>query len=239
MAALPLASLKIVRPKRLYEQIAEQIEALIRSESLEPGTRLPSERELAERLGVSRPSIREALIALETAGFLEVRAGGGTFTRTPGHSVSFALAKNKDLGPGTLEQFEARKAIETACAELAAKHASEDQLDAIEACFRRMKALMRAGRSPAVEHKQFHALLAEASGNSILASVVRELWRMRDGEMWDTLRKRVENLESWKLGLVFRRVLIDCLRQQDGAGARAAAEKHFARLQRLYFDGTE
>lgn len=236
----PLTSLKIVRPRRLYEQIAEQIESLIRSERLGAGTRLPSERELAERLGVSRPSIREALIALETSGFIEVRTGGGAFIRPQAAAVaSFALARSGDLGPGTLEQFEARKTIETACAELAASHASEDQLDALDESLRRMKALVRGGRSPAAEHKTFHALLAEASGNSILAGVVRELWRMRDGEMWDTLRKRLENPESWKLGLAFRRALIDCLRQRDEAGARAATDKHFTRLARLYFDGTD
>lgn len=240
MTKTSLASLKIVRPKRLYEQIAEQIETLIRSENLAPGTRLPSERELAERLGVSRPSIREALIALETAGYIEVRTGGGTVIRAPVESTSaFSLFKGGDLGPGTLEQFEARKAIETACAELAASHATEDQLDALEESFRRMEVLVRDRRSPAPEHRVFHSILAEASNNSILAGVVRELWRMRDDEMWDTLRRRVENPESWASGLAFRRALISCLRRQDTAGARAAADTHFARVGRLYFETTD
>jgi DNA-binding FadR family transcriptional regulator len=77
-AATPVAKLQIVRSRRVYEQIAEQIQELIRSRALRPGDRLPAERELAAMLGVSRPSVREAMIALEAAGFIEVRTGDGT-----------------------------------------------------------------------------------------------------------------------------------------------------------------
>ena len=118
--------LRLIRPKRMYEQIAEQIEALIRDGTFDPGKRLPGERELAERIGVSRPSLREALIALETAGLIETRMGDGTYIRADiGPTPVFPLATGRDLGPGTLEQFEARRALECAAAELAAQHASE------------------------------------------------------------------------------------------------------------------
>ena len=76
-----LPPLRLVRPKRMYEQVAEQIEALIRGGTFTPDARLPGERELAERLGISRPSLREALIALETAGLIETRVGDGTYVR--------------------------------------------------------------------------------------------------------------------------------------------------------------
>ena len=238
MTAKPFPKLEVVRPRRLYEQIALQIESLIRSERLRPGARLPGERELAERLGVSRPSLREALIALETAGLIEVRpGGGGTHVRKPARAGKvFSFGDDVDLGPGPLEQFEARKAVETACAELAAKYATGAQIEALEASLARMGKAIAAGRNPAEEHRLFHTLLAEASSNSILAGAVRELWRLRQEKMWDLLRVRVENEESWRLGLAFRHALIERLRRRDAAGARAAIEAHFARLARLYFE---
>src|SRR5687767_9663312 len=95
-----LPMLRLVRPKRMYEQIAEQIEALIRDGTFDPGKRLPGERELAERIGVSRPSLREALIALETAGLIETRMGDGTYVRAElGATPVFPLATGRDLGP--------------------------------------------------------------------------------------------------------------------------------------------
>lgn len=239
MAEPVLGSLRVVRPKRLYEQIAEQIQALILGDRLEPGTRLPAERELAERLGVSRPSVREALIALETAGLVEVRSTGGTFVRRKPEGPPVFPLGGSDLGPGPLEQFEARRAVETACAELAARYATEPQIEALEACVVRMAEAIATGRNPAEEHRLFHTLLAEASRNSILAGAVRELWRLRQGEMWGTLRKRVENADSWRLGLEFRQRLLAALRRRDGPMARAAIERHFERVARLYFETPE
>ncbi|CAH1656902.1 FadR family transcriptional regulator [Hyphomicrobiales bacterium] len=237
VARAPFEAVKLVRPKRLYEQIASQIEQMIRAEELPAGSRLPGERELADTLGVSRPSLREALIALETAGLIEVRGGGGTFVRPAQASVGiFSFTGEMDLGPGTLEQFEARRAIEPACAELAASYATPEQISALEASLRRMARIIRAGRNPSAEHQAFHLLVAEASRNSILASAVRELWRLRQEPMWSILRLRVENRESYELGLQFRRQLIDCLKRHDGAAARRAVEEHFMRLDEMYFD---
>lgn len=233
-------SLKVVRPKRMYEQIAEQIEALIRNGDFAPGARLPGERELAETIGVSRPSLREALIALETLGLIEVRVGDGTYVRAASPiSAAPTWIQGKDLGPGPLEQFRARRAVEPACAELAAAAATAQEIAALEECLDRIVATIGAGRSPAAEHARFHILLAEASHNSILLSVASELWRLRGGEMWETLRRRVEEPDSLAKGIAFRRQLLACLRARDGAGACAAMQAHLDRVERLYFGPDE
>jgi DNA-binding FadR family transcriptional regulator len=232
-------ALKLVRPKRMYEQIAEQIEALIRAGAFTPHARLPGERELAERIGVSRPSLREALIALETAGLIETRMGDGTYVRqdlAPG--PVFPLG-NRDLGPGTLEQFEARRALECGAAELAATRATPEQRVALRECLGRMSALVAAGVSAAAEHATFHLLLVDAAQNQIFARSVRELWRAREGAMWETLRRRVETLESQRAGLVFRAQLLEALEARDGVAARALMEAHFHRVGRQYFDPRE
>jgi GntR family transcriptional regulator, transcriptional repressor for pyruvate dehydrogenase complex len=232
-----LSRLAVVRPKRLYEQIAEQVEALIRDGSFAPGTRLPAERELAEQLGVSRPSIREALIALEAAGLIETRIGDGTYVRdASGGKPVFPLETSKDLGPGTLEQFEARRAIETTIAEMAARRASTAEIEDLRDCVARMRKLIDADKSPSEEHRYFHARLAEIAGNSILAGAVKELWRLRQGEMWDLLRRHVENSQSWRDGLEFRERLISALAAQDPAKARKEMQRHFDRVEKLYFD---
>lgn len=233
MAISPLTRVKVVRAKRLYEQIAEQIQDIIRAEQLQPGTRLPPERDLAEMLGVSRPSVREALIALETAGYIEVRTGDGTFVRRPSGPI-FTM-EGADYGPGPVEQFEARRAVEPACAKLAARVASREQIDNLEASLIRMKESAASGINPAEEHRVFHTSLADASGNSILAGAVRELWRLRQAELWSTLRKRVEHPSSWERGFIFRRALIDCLWKRDELGAWTEVDNHFARMERQYF----
>jgi DNA-binding FadR family transcriptional regulator len=233
-AAFP--ALKLVRPKRMYEQIAEQIEALIRSGSFAPGSRLPAERELAETIGVSRPSIREALIALETAGLIETRVGDGTYVgSTAAIASGLPWTRNRDFGPGPLEQFVARQAIEPACAELAARTATPVQLDRLQASYDRMERTIARGENPAAEHARFHVLIAEAANNTVLENVARELWRLRAGEMWETLRRRVEAPDVLALGLSFRRHLLSCLRARDAAGARAAMQSHLDRVGALYF----
>lgn len=231
-----LGELKVIRPKRLYEQVAEQIEALIRKRHLAPGSKLPSERELAEMLGVSRPSLREAMIALETLGLVEVRVGEGTFVieQSPAEPAPlFAAAAN--LGPGPLEQFEARRAIEVACAGHAALRATEAQIDELEAMVDELGRLVADHVNPGDVHRSFHELLARASGNLIFVQAVRELWDLRRKPMWEVLRKKVENEESWRAGIMSRRSLVAAVRRRDSEAAAAAMAGHFDRIWQLYF----
>jgi GntR family transcriptional regulator, transcriptional repressor for pyruvate dehydrogenase complex len=226
MNRLRLDHLRIDRPRRLYEQIAERIRALIADGTFAPGSALPSERELAELVGVSRPSIREALIALETMQLIETRQGGGNFVRDDAHALKLKpVGANGDLGPGTLEQFEARRAIECACAELAATRAQPEEIEALAASVERMRKLVARGHSPLAEHSVFHTALAAASHNQILASAVAELWRVRDGAMWSTLRRKVDRRESWVLGIEFRETLIAALRRRESPACRGAGRR--------------
>lgn len=228
--------LKVVRPRRLYEQIVEHVRGLVLDGTFPPGSALPPERELAEIIGVSRPSIREALIALETMGWVESRQGGGNYVRADaGNLRMIPVGGENDLGPGPLEQFEARRTIEPACARLAAIRASEEDIRTLEECLERMRRLVARGDSPAAEHRVFHTALANASQNQILASTVGELWRVRQGALWSTLREKVDNPASWQLGIAFRERLIAALRRRDAAAASAAVTEHFNRVGELYF----
>src|SRR5262250_1560056 len=118
-----------IEPRRLYRQIAEQIRALIRSGEFSAGSRLPPERDLARQLGVSRPSVREALIALEVEGLVEVRIGSGIYVLGP--RANGEIATEVDATSGPFELLRARWIIEGECAALAAKAARKQQLAAI------------------------------------------------------------------------------------------------------------
>ena len=121
--------LKAVQSQRRFEQVAEQISKLIKKGKLNPGERLPPERELAKQLEVSRPTVREAMIALEISGMVEVRVGSGIYVLNTS-SPDLKLRNNTiDIGPGPLELIEARKEIEGANAALAAQRIGTDCLE--------------------------------------------------------------------------------------------------------------
>src|SRR4051812_11590393 len=121
--------LQAVDNRRLYRQIADQIAALIEKGEYGKGERLPPERDLARQLGVSRPSVREALIALEVEGYVEVRVGSGVYV-LGARPAGVAEALPADSGP--FELIKARWLIEAECAALAAKHATKAQVRAME-----------------------------------------------------------------------------------------------------------
>src|SRR5664279_116313 len=118
-----------IEPRRLYRQIADQIRTLIRSGEFPAGSRLPPERDLAKQLGVSRPSVREALIALEVEGLVEVRIGSGIYVLGPSRRVAVPGAAANDGGSeataGPFELLRARYVVEGECAALAAKSAKK------------------------------------------------------------------------------------------------------------------
>jgi len=219
--------------KRLYEEIAAKIEAHLRAQDFKPGDRLPPERELAQQLGVSRPSLREAMIALETAGLIEVLVGSGTYVRAlapDGFRLPWSRAG--DPGPGVREQFEARKLVEP----LAAEHVTQEQIDIMRRAVFEAAAKFAKGELAEAEDYTFHVTLAEASRNSVLAMLVRHLWDLRRGEMWFKLRARVVSPEHRMQVIADRREIVEALEARDGAAARAIMTRYMQRAEKRFFD---
>ncbi len=141
-----------IEPRRLYRQIADQIRTLIGSGEFPAGARLPPERDLAKQLGVSRPSVREALIALEVEGLVEVRIGSGIYVLGPAAKADGGNGSDvvhAEAGP--FELLRARYVIEGECAALAAKSAKKANVAAMEEALDQMQREMGASgsRSPA------------------------------------------------------------------------------------------
>src|SRR5437868_1312845 len=178
--------IQIIEGRRLYRQIAAQLSALITSGEFKPGERLPPERELARQLGVSRPSVREALICLEVEGKVDVRVGAGIFVVEP---QGLPRASAADAGLGPYELLRARWLIEGEVAARAARERTAGDLAAVAAAVEEMRRLQDDDASADVADRAFHLAIAAATHNSVLGSVVQRLWDRGRGEIW----KRMEH----------------------------------------------
>lgn len=226
---------RAIHPQRMYEQIAGELTRLIRERDFRPGDRLPPERELAQQLGVSRPSVREAMIALETAGVVEVRTGSGTYVRSVVHEAFTLPWAKQDAGPGVREQFEARKLIEPELAALAASSITTDEMDALRETVDRAEARFAEGEPAEDDDYLFHTLLADSSRNTVLAGLVRHLWDLRKHEMWRTVRSRVVLPAHRTQVIADRRAIVAALRRRDGAAARLVMKRYMRAAEKRYF----
>ena len=228
-----------IEPRRLYRQIADQIRGLIRSGEFGAGARLPPERDLAKQLGVSRPSVREALIALEVEGLVEVRIGSGIYVLAGNGSRNGhheALAAN-DAAAGPFELLRARYVIESECAALAAKSAKKAQVAAIEAALDEMERERRDGRQPLGADRLFHMRIAEATGNGALVQVVKMLWDERTGPLYKQLEHHYDSPELWTAAMAEHRSVLRAIAGHDPAGARAAMQRHLNHAYKRFSKG--
>ena len=218
--------------KRLFQSVAEQIAALIDEGAYPPGTRLPGERELSEKLGVSRVTIREAEIALQAVGRLEIKTGSGVYVseNPPSHSASLPKAS-------AFEVTEARLLVESESAALAAHNISEE---AIERLARLVEQMGSSDQDEANEaDEQFHLTIAEASNNAAMVHTIQSLWRMRE-EIPDVKATYeavcVHDAES---RTAEHKAIFDALKARDPGAARSAMREHFHRLLETMLEATE
>jgi len=220
--------LQAVESQRLYRQIAEQLRGLIAQGEFATGSRLPAERDLARQLGVSRPSVREALIALEVEGRVEVRIGSGVYVREAqkhlnGHSTIPAT----EWGP--LELLRARRVVEGEIAALAAMEGKRRQVDAIGAAIASMHSDADAGVQPRSGDRAFHVAVAQAAGNVVLLETVQTFWDARRGPLFEKLGDHFETVPSWRKAIAEHELVYEAIRAHDGAAAREAMRQHLDR----------
>ncbi|MGD0677811.1 MAG: FadR/GntR family transcriptional regulator [Polyangiaceae bacterium] len=227
--------IKAVESQRLYRQIADQLSALITSGEFPDGSRLPSERDLAVQLGVSRPSVREALIALEVAGKVEVRVGAGIFVA----SRLVAAADPSNEGQGPFELLRARWLIEGEIAAEAARSAQPEELDVVRQAVLEMQRYQQQKRNSDPADRDFHLGIARATHNSALVSVVQDLWDRGRGAIWKRMEHHFQTPELRAATLRDHRAIVAALDARDPAGARAAMRKHLARVDRALGLGWE
>jgi DNA-binding FadR family transcriptional regulator len=222
-----------IEPRRLYRQIADQIRGLIRSQEFVVGSRLPPERDLARQLGVSRPSVREALIALEVEGLVDVRVGSGIYVLGPRGNGNAGHEVHAEMGP--FELLRARRLIEGECAALAAKAARRAQIAAIEEALEAMMRIEDGEKNqPIAEDRVFHLRIAEATGNGALVAVVRMLWEERMGPMFRQLGHHYDNPKTWEAAMAEHGDVVAAIARHDGPAARDAMHRHLDRAYKRF-----
>ena len=216
--------IKVIEPQRLYRQISDQLRTLIVAGEFPVGSRLPSERDLAVQLGVSRPSLREALIALEVQGYIEVRMGSGIYICEPPAPSGNRPDLSGEEGP--LEVIQARILLEGEVAAIAAKAGNKPQFDAIEEAINMMEADALAGIKPVEADRLFHVRIAEATGNSVLVDVVKRMFDFRMGPLFDQLDSHFETNDVWQDAIREHREILKALRSKKPELAKSAMQNH-------------
>ena len=215
---------KPVESRRLYQQIADQIRELIVRGGFEPGTRLPPERDLAQQLGVSRPSLREALIALDVEGRVEVRSGSGAFVSAA--QSDRPTGRTAAMGESPSQLMEARSIIEGELVILACARITEGVLARLRELLKSMAAEIERRRARLDLDRQFHVTLTEAAGNAVLARLVGELFDERHSPISAKISSRFESTRTWKAALKEHEAILKALEARDPIGAQAAMRAH-------------
>ena len=216
--------IQAIEPQRLYRQISNQLRDLIIAGEFPVGSRLPSERDLSVQLGVSRPSLREALIALEVEGYIEVRMGSGIYVCEPPAHPAAGFDLSGEEGP--LELIQARALLEGEVAATAAKLGKKRHFDAIKEAIDQMEVDALAGIKPIEADRLFHIRIAEATGNSVLVGVVRRMFDLRLGPLFDQLHSHFETPDVWAQAIAEHREVLEALRAKDPERAREAMRHH-------------
>lgn len=221
--------------ERLYQELARSLIAAIQSGKFQVGERLPAERELATEYNVSRPTVREAMIALEVQGLVEVRVGSGAYVRRkpdgknePGFNIT------------AFELTEARLLFEAEAAALAATLITDEELDQLEALVRRIERENRIeGANEQADH-EFHMLIAHATRNTAVVNAIEEMWRLRTTSPECALLLEKARTAQVKPVVAEHTAIVKALRSRDPAKARAAMRAHMnAVMEHLLFTTEE
>jgi DNA-binding FadR family transcriptional regulator len=223
------------RVKRLYQQVAEKLMALIDTQEYHTGERLPAERKLAEKFHVSRPTIREAIIALELAGYVEVKTGSGVYVVE--HKRDNMRAAEMDVGP--FELTEARILFEGETAALAASLITDEELAQLEVALKDMIKANKEAPSSEIQDREFHLLVAQATRNSAIVSVIDELWGLKlDSPLNECAFEKVRK-KGFRPRIEEHQAILDALRKRDPQAARTAMRNHLGRLIDELLEATE
>jgi DNA-binding FadR family transcriptional regulator len=217
--------LKAVEPRRLHREIAEQIRGLIDQGEYPVGERLPSERELAESLGVSRPSVREALIVLEVEGSVKIKVGSGIYVLEPSQRRP-KFEREDSARERPLEVLHAREVVEASIAAEAATLAHRDHIGIIDDVIARMERCSGRHSTWIALDREFHISIAAVLGNSVLTHLVEDLFNKRMSPYFERLASYFEDDSTWRQALAEHKAVRDAINAGDPETARRAMRMH-------------
>ena len=220
-------------PDRTYQALAHQIVDLITSGELAPGERLPSERALGERFGVSRTVVREAIIALEVQGLVEVRLGSGIYVSAV--PAQRATAFDLPAGPGPIETLRARALVESEIAALAATERKDADLDQIFSALATMRERTEDKQATDAADREFHRAIARATGNTVLLNMVTAMWdTARADPLWKKIEQHFHTRAMRRASQEDHQRIFDAIMARDADAARDAMKSHLTRVIREF-----
>jgi len=211
--------------QKLYQQIARKIAAAIAGGRYATGDKLPSERELADDFGVSRPTIRDAMIALEFQGLVEARQGSGVYVSAAPQNPEYAA----ETEVSALELAEARRLFEGEACALAAAIITDEQLTLLDRLAAGMAGNIAAEEIERLEG-EFHLAIAHATGNAAIEAGVEDLWMLRQQSPLCAATLRRARIGSGGDFVGEHRTIVAVLRERDPKAARQAIHGHLTQL---------
>ncbi len=215
--------------ERAYQRLASNIQELVDQGEFAVGQRLPSERALAERFGVSRTSVREAIIALELQGAVEVRVGSGIYVSQAPAALA-RLPAPRETGAGPFELLRARCVIESEIASMAAVTRTDADLDRIFGALATMREQMHDKAANEAADRLFHQHIAQATGNSVLQQTVSALWDQARGPIWTQIEQHFHSPELRLKSQDDHQRIFAALLAGNAQDARLAMRAHLERV---------
>lgn len=225
---------KKVKTKKVYMKIVEQIQDLIKEDRLKPGDKLPPEQTLAEKFGTSRPSVREALSALEILGIIESKGGKGNFIKDD-LSTPYYEQKYRELeeGESPFELLEARKVIETEIVDLAAKKNIKEDIAVIQESLNKMKEATTNIPKIMIFDREFHINIAKAAHNDILFSMMIYLDDLLQEKLWLNLKEKSWNIPGRPQKYFEEHVeIFNAIKNKDNKKARQKMYDHLNEVEK-------
>jgi DNA-binding FadR family transcriptional regulator len=223
--------------------VSDQIAGLIREGHWARGQRLPAEREMAAQLGVSRPIVREAIIALELLGMVEVRPGAGIYVADYHADPSLSLFEAEDPGPRPFELIAARRVIEGETAAIAAERITSPDLKGLLQAIEKMERDIDKGVQRVTSQEDgdrlFHSRVAAMAKNSVIQSIVEQLWEGMRRPLFAAICRRVRMPENAGRAVEEHRMIYAEIAGGNPEGARTAMHRHLDQVERMLLGNGE
>lgn len=219
---------------RLYQELARKLLEDFSSGGYQPGDRLPAERELSQTYNVSRPTVREAIIALEVQGFLEVRVGAGAYLQQlPNQGME------SEFGVSAFELTEARLLVESETAALAASQISDKEIARLEELVAEIARENELNKGTETADREFHLTIAQATRNAALVQMVEQLWDLRAQSPESALLHAKARTANVKPVVDEHTAILDALRSRKPDAARKAMRAHLSAVMDSLLFATE
>lgn len=224
---------------RRYVSIGRDLIEQLKTSKYQVGDRLPTERDIAEQFGVSRTTIRDAIIMLELQGLVDVRKGSGVYVISlpddvsSQYSSSHNSASNYDINDiGTFEMLQARQLLESNIAEFAATNITGVQVNRMKQVLDAERLALESGTQEYNHDKDFHILIAEATQNNYLIEVAQAAWERRTGsKMWAQLHTHIDDTEYRTQFIEDHAKILSALQKKNPAQAKEAMWQHMENVK--------